>query len=98
MILRSIVSITFCCISVTTAENGLRALEYLGLLEDAKENTLKNNVKLSLYPDLFRILLLFLKNFCYAGLEGKSSDHRLLHAGNDRVRITQEDQGNNSAF
>ncbi|KAH7672487.1 two-component response regulator ARR-A family protein [Dioscorea alata] len=28
---------------VTTAENGLRALEYLGLLEDAKENTLKNN-------------------------------------------------------
>ncbi|XP_039132454.1 two-component response regulator ARR17-like isoform X2 [Dioscorea cayenensis subsp. rotundata] len=28
---------------VTTAENGLRALEYLGLLEDAKENNLKNN-------------------------------------------------------
>lgn len=35
-------------VSVTTAENGLRALEYLGLRDD-QQNTLNGNVSDSLY-------------------------------------------------
>lgn len=86
--------------TVTTAENGQRALEFLGLGEGkCTTHTVSSN---GFYTYYFFFLPHKKKKEVYimreswnyfAGIQGKLNNNRLLHARDDRIWPTEENQG-----
>lgn len=87
---------------MTTAENGQRALEFLGLVDGQQHNHIGGVSKLlycksiksqSLQSFFTEYVIQSLPALVGAGLQGELDHYRLLHAWNYWVRFTQESQG-----